>query len=123
MMSLATIRRMSDEQAERAAEDGQVPYVIYNQDDVHRMPGGKDWNGKRKFPFPNLGSYEPEDWADTGENFFVDMSGFGADDEPALTSTQFNRELLALVHDDRRLGLAITQVGQFQCYVAVFERA
>jgi len=122
MMSLETIRRMSDEAAARACEDDLTPYVLYDHDDVHRMPGGKDWNGKRGYPFPHLGSYEPDGWVDTGESFFVDTSGFGADYEPALTWEQFNQKLLALVDDPRSLGLGISEVGEFQCYVTVYER-
>jgi|GEM_PF-1700031 len=122
MMSLETIRRMSDEAAARACEDGLTPYVLYDHDDVSRLPGGSNWDGQRRFPFPQLGGYEPEGWVDTGESFFVDMSGLGADYEPALTHKQFNRQLMELVDDPRSLGLAIGDVGQFQCYVNVYER-
>jgi hypothetical protein len=122
MMSLQAIQQMSDTAAKRAAKEGKVPYIIYDHDDVHRMPGGKDWDGKRGFPFPNLGSLKPKGWTDTGENFFVDMSGFGDDYEPALTWAQFNKELLALVDDSRPLGLGISEVGQFQCYISVYEK-
>jgi hypothetical protein len=56
----------------------------------------------------------------------VDSSGFGADDEPALSTSQFNRELLRLLEEaeaeGRCVALAVTDVGQFQLYVTVFER-
>lgn len=123
MMSLETIQQMSDEAGRLAAQRNLQPYVPYNEDDVERMPGGEKWNGRRGFPFPDLGSHQPEGWTDTGESYFVDSSGFGRDDEPALTWQQFNRQIIAdIVRSPRRLGLGITQVGQFQLYVSIFEK-
>jgi len=122
MMSLETIRAMSEEQSEKAAKDNSTPYVPFNADDVNRMPGGDNWDGRRGFPFPNIGSYVPNGWVETGESFFVDSSGFGNDNEPALTHQQLNRELMKLVEDKRRVGLAISEVGQFQLVVSVYER-
>ena len=125
MMSLETIRAMSDEQAEKAAKDNSTPNVPFNADDVNRMPGGDNWNGRRGFPFPNIGNYVPDGWVDTGESFFVDSSGFGADNESALTYQQLNRELMKLVEihrGKRRVGYAISEVGQFQLVVSVYER-
>jgi hypothetical protein len=56
--------------------------------------------------------YEPE-----GEALFVDTSGFGAPDEPALTLTQFLDELEA----DK--AYALVEVGQFQAYVQKFSKS
>lgn len=123
MMSLSTIRHMSEEAGREAAQRNMQPYVPYNEEDVQRMPGGELWNGKRGFPFPHLGDHQPAGWTDTGESYFVDSSGLGRDDEPALTWEQFNRRLIAeVVQSPRRLGLGITEVGQFQLYVSIFER-
>ena len=125
MMSLETIHRMNDEQGDKASLKEKVPYVLFNEDDVHNMPGGKDWKegGRRGFPFPNLGTYVPEGWEITEESFFVDSSGMGADDEPALTIEQFNAELLELVNrDGLTIGLAISEVGQFQLHVSVYRK-
>ena len=122
MMSLETIRAMSEEQSEKAAKDNSTPYVPFNADDVNRMPGGDNWDGRRGFPFPNIGSYVPNGWVETGESFFVDSCGLGNDNEPALTHQQLNRELMKLVEDKRRVGLANSEVGQFQLVVSVYER-
>lgn len=35
-----------------------------------------------------MGDHQPEGWTDTGEAYFVDSSGLGRDDEPALTWAQ-----------------------------------
>jgi hypothetical protein len=50
------------------------------------------------------------------EIYFVDNSGFGADDELALTFSQF----LSKVKAGRYYG--ITEAGQFQVYIAEFKR-
>lgn len=123
MMSLSTIRHMSEEAGRKAAQRNMQPYVPYNEEDVQRMPGGELWNGKRGYPFPSLGDHQPEGWTDTGESYFVDSSGLGRDYEPALTWPQFNKRIIEdVVRSPRRLGLGITEVGQFQLYVSVFER-
>lgn len=123
MMSLSTIRHMSEEAGREAAQRNMQPYVPYNEEDVQRMPGGDLWNGKRGYPFPNLGDHQPEGWTDTGESYFVDSSGLGRDDEPALTWAQLNRRIIdEIVQSPRKLGLGITEVGQFQLYISIFER-
>jgi hypothetical protein len=60
------------------------------------------------------------------ENLFVDSSGFGAPDEPAMTSrgegSQFEREVLALLETHGSLYATITNAGQFQVYVGLFKK-
>lgn len=56
------------------------------------------------------------------EELFVDSSGFGAPDEPALTGSQFDRELTALLKTHGELTAKLTGVGQFQVYVGLFKR-
>ena len=79
------------------------------------------------FPFPSLaGNFEdePDDLADgweaTGTEWFVDASGFGADDELALTPKQFAGELRRYVAENPTHGFALTGVGQFQVRVGAF---
>ena len=75
------------------------------------------------FPFPNLG--------DDAENLdrqyervaslFVDKSGFGAPDEPSLTTDQFTDRLRELLRENEGgLRLAIEEEGPFQLYVGVW---
>lgn len=56
------------------------------------------------------------------KNLFVDNSGFGAEDEPAYTQSQFIRELTELLNEYGQLTATITDVGQFQVYVGLFIR-
>lgn len=53
---------------------------------------------------------------------FVDSSGFGAPDEPALTASQFDRELTSLLNTHGTLHAKITGAGQFQVYVGLFKK-
>lgn len=122
MMSLETIQAMADDAGRIAAEKHQTPYVLFNEDDILRMPGGERWNGRRQFPFPNLGSYTPPKWRKVDE-LFVDSSGFGDESEPALTARQLNQKLLELLQKYKGpVGIAITEVGQFQLYLGVFRK-
>ena len=108
MISLDQIKALSDERAAQAAQDGLEPYVPFNAAEVNDYP---------PFPFPNIGSHEPKGWREINR-LFVDSSGFGQPGELALTAGQL--AFYVLNHLDN--GYAIVQEGQFQVYVAVFER-
>lgn len=113
MMGLDTIRSMSREAALKSARDNNEPFLV-EQEDI------EDWKvafeaGRLRFPFPNIGDYRPDGW-ELGEELFVDSSGFGREDEPALTIEQ----LLDKLQSGK--GYAITEVGQFQLYVGEFEK-
>lgn len=56
------------------------------------------------------------------EELFADSSGFGCDDEPALSVTQFERRVQELVQEHGTLTAKITGVGQFQAYVGFFKK-
>jgi hypothetical protein len=56
------------------------------------------------------------------KNLFVDSSGLGADDEPALTGSQFEREVTELLNEHGTLYAFITDAGQFQVYVGLFKK-
>lgn len=103
MMSLESIRSMAEEAAVEAARESKQPYVAFEDKDT----------GVFRCPF--LGDYIPDGWEETDE-LFVDASGFGADDEPALTKEQFINKVKS------GYGYAVSQAGQFQVYVRVFKR-
>jgi hypothetical protein len=56
------------------------------------------------------------------ENLFVDNSGFGSDDEPALTRSSFESRLIELLNQHGPLYAFITDVGQFQVYIGLFKK-
>ena len=64
---------------------------------------------------PNLGDHRPKGWKLLSWEL-VDSSGFGAEDEPALTP----RQLLAWVKPGH--GYAIIEQGQFQVVVGEFKK-
>jgi hypothetical protein len=76
------------------------------------------WEGAREgFKVPMLGDKVPRGWRRTSRQpLFVDSSGFGAPDEPALTQEQFL--------DALTIGKAygVIEAGQFQVYVAEYEK-
>lgn len=106
-MSLAQIRSESDRAARRARGRGIKPYRLTRAVLEAVIEEG------RAFPFPFIGSYVPRGFTVTRE-FFCDSSGFGSPNEPALTKEQLIEKLTVGLY------YAVTQVGQFQCYVAEY---
>lgn len=104
MFSLETIRSMNERAARKAK--GKRPFVLKSMEQLKRFP---------PFPFPNFGDYRPEGWV-LVETWFVDSSGFGEDDEPALSVRQFLNKLV-VGH-----GYAVIEAGQFQVYVGEFAK-
>ena len=78
------------------------------------------------FPFSalvdNNHELDSEWWAVNDAKWFVDSSGFGRPNEPALTIDAFVAELRAYVAEHPSHGFALIGVGQFQVYVGAFER-
>lgn len=103
MMDERYLKAQNDAQYRKARKNKSQPYVA-------KVDGDE---GVFKAPF--FGCYKPEGW-ELLEKLFVDSSGFGADNEPALSIRQF----LGQVKAGR--GYSIASVGQFQVYVNVFER-
>ena len=57
------------------------------------------------------------------EELFCDSSGFGVEDEPALTQSQLINEVRSLVDKYGLLYTTITGVGQFQIYLGLFTKS
>lgn len=102
-MSLTQIRAESARQARKAARLQKRPYM-FEEEDRETFP---------PFPFPNIGNYRPKGWTLIND-FMVDKTGFGASDEPALTTDQLLRRLKA------GHGYAIIEEGQFQLVLGEF---
>lgn len=56
------------------------------------------------------------------ERLFVDSSGFGAEDEPALTVSQFERKVHEILDIHGTVTAKIIDAGQFQVYVGLFKK-
>ena len=121
MMGTEQIIAMSNEAAARAAQDRLTPYVPWDAAEVAR------WGESSAIPIPNLGSYRPEGW-ELVEHRMADATGWGADDEPAMTTAQLRAwvtdHITEYGPDDRKVvyGYGIIEVGQFQVVVGRFKR-
>lgn len=104
MMSLATINALATEQGQKARTLDLEPHYITFQEEIDSYP---------PFPFPNIGGYVPKGFEEI-DSVFVDSSGFGASDEPALTIDQLKKWL------EPGYWYAITEEGQFQIYISKF---
>ncbi len=118
MMSASAIRQVSRDAAIRAARENKMPFTVEAED-------LQDWKGEiaagrlPRLPFPFLGDFRSQGWTRTDRDpLFVDSSGWGTEAEPALT-------VRALIEDDHLTvgkAYAIVECGQFQLYLAEFER-
>ena len=111
MMSIEVLIAVNNEIARKAAKQRLYPYVPSSTDEV-----------ESPFSFPNMGSLKPGGWRKTGETWFVDKTGHGIDDEPALTWQQFRRRLAGYILRHPSHGFAITEEGEFQVVVSAFQR-
>ena len=113
MLSLKTIIALNEEIAAEAAKKRRVPFVPDGPQDCDRWP---------PFPFPNLGYYEPPGWEVTEQNWFIDKTGRGDEDEPALTVRRFREELRHYIAENPGHGFAITEEGEFQAVISAFRQ-
>ena len=77
---------------------------------------GSDLGGMG-FKLSSLGDFVPDGW-ELVETHFVDTSGFGRSDEPALSFTRFAK-LLATANP--KYGFAVTSAGQFPAHVGEYK--
>lgn len=78
---------------------------------------------KPPFSIPFVGDADFAAWTRTKRYWFVDSSGFGAPDEPALMPDAFTLELKRYIMDNPSHAYGITETGQFQLYVVAFRPA
>jgi len=103
MMSLEAIEYENKKAEDRARKNRSKLFVAQTDGDVNIEDA------------PYIGDYIPEGWRQT-ETFFVDSSGMGGQNEPALTFNQLIAEV------KKGYGYALISVGQFQVYIAEFRR-
>jgi len=108
MMSDAAIRNLSAQAARRAAREHRIPLIV-EQEDMATLE-------THLRHIPNFGDYRPKGWELVG-SAFVDKSGWGGDNEPALSFAQFVTWIKA---QGPGFGYALIEEGQFQVYVGKF---
>lgn len=119
MMSPETIRSLEEKAARRAAKRKMIPYMPWDIAEVEAW--GSDGVSA---PLPSIGGYKPKGWqrVDGIDELFVDASGWGREDEPAMTLKAFKRLVIENIRAGKQYGYAITSVGQFQIYIGIFEQ-
>lgn len=101
MMSLEQIEYENKQAEDIAKAQDKQPYVAVVNADTYVKSS------------PYIGDYRPIGWKQIDEHF-VDSSGLGSSNEPALTFDQF----VAKVKEGH--GYAIISMGQFQVHIAEF---
>jgi len=116
MMSASQMNRMADDAAKRAKRNGLKPVPYPLGDHAPAIPFLGDYvpKGYRRVDAPN----PPRLMGCEDGYLFVDASGWGADDEPALTQAQF--QAYAEAHPGLLFG--VTEAGQFQVVVGVYQK-
>ena len=103
MYCLETLEKLNSP----AYTTGVKPKRITQPEDVFKVPSSA---GKK------LNEYGLE----LIDTFFCDSSGFGLDNEPALTTSQLLSEVERLLYQHEQLWGVITVVGQFQVYINLY---
>ena len=113
MWDLDTIRSINNDAGKRSRDLGVSPCRVESPEEVASWP---------PFPFPHMGSActDVDKESERLDTLFVDSSGFGAEDEPALTIRGFKERLSDLCRQHGPLMCAIEDQGPFQVHVAVW---
>lgn len=134
MMSLYQIEAESRKAARRSAATHLTPLVVSDPSEVYGAPfiGNRVPRGWKVLkytdlnPIIDISTYRRGFYGDSdtlGILLFVDSSGWGADDEPALGKAGLEaavRDILTAT--DETVGFAIYEVGQFQAHIRVFRK-
>jgi hypothetical protein len=105
MYDLATLNYLNDKACKEARRNAVQPLQIVDQSEIDMFPKG--------IRIPFVGERNVRGWK-LVEELFVDTSGFGADDEPALSLRQLKNRL------EVGKGYGILRSGEFQSYLGVF---
>ena len=103
MYSLEQIIAMNNKATRQAEKTEGEPYIA-------KFDGDEGVRACKR-----LGEYIPKGWEKVN-TYFVDNSGFGSENEPALTFGQF------LTKVRKGFDYAIGEVGQFQVYIYEYKK-
>ena len=116
MYSLEVIKAMNAEAGDRARAE-RPPLFPLGAGEVLA------WPPKSAGDIPSIGDAESDYNARFTriDTLFVDISGFGRDDEPALSFRQVPERMAELVAEHGPLLLGFVEFGQFQGYLGVWK--
>jgi len=115
MLDYSTIRDNVTRRTNEAIRLHKKPFLV-NADLVRALSSGRVPD--RSIPF--LGYYCPTGWEETEVTYFVDSSGYGSENEPALTLREFGRELFP--YETGGYGIGVIESGEFQVIVRLYRR-
>jgi hypothetical protein len=113
MMDIAEIEAASRKAAVLAAAEKKQPYVPFDEKEIQK--------GATVKHIPNLGDYRPKGWR-LVDHWLCDNSGFGSENEPALTASQLQAAMQAKYNERATCGYGIIEVGPFQVVLGVFRK-
>ncbi len=111
MWSLEVIKDLNKKAAKSATEEGTVPYLFCIDSNIAAV----------RVPMIGDMASEVDEKHERIDTLFVDTSGWGAPDEPALTQRQFLEKISELRTEHGPILLALEECGQFQGYCAVWK--
>ncbi len=115
MFGLETIIEMNREAGERAKAEGTKPL---------RVELGFEWPPPASgIPFFGDAGEDLDEQFTRVDTLFIDTSGWGQDDEPALSMSQLGDRLRQLAEEHGPLLLAMVEHGQFQGSLGVWQDA
>lgn len=114
MLSYDSIKEIQHEAARAAEDSGLEPLSARGFDPAAPL------EFIRRIPF--LGDYVPAGWEhpEALEDLLVDSSGFGSENEPALTVDQFTKRIQGFARLDDGHGFGIYEAGQFQVVIRIY---
>jgi hypothetical protein len=116
MLSLSAIRQLSRDAAVIACRQNKIPF-IFEQEDIDDLKAHLAAGRTIQFLIPLLGDYLPQGWRYTDRQpLFVDTTGFGREDEPAMTTRAFVEAL------EPGKGYAVIECGESQAFIREYER-
>lgn len=139
MMDLSTMNELQQQATIDARELSLQPKTFTNAE----IEDLQDGDVQSFRDIPNLGQYRDGAWkrynlnkikellpypgktVDNGNkgygSLFCDASGFGSENEPALTQRELRDTIIELHKHNSKFGFGIVYVGQFQIEIGVFE--
>jgi hypothetical protein len=116
MMGLSEIRAASRRAARQSRAQGKLPWLPTTAQRTELLAGKTLDQIGANIPF--IGDRVPRGYK-LHETLFIDISGFGMDNEPALSMQRLSQKIAL---DLPTIAYALVDVGQFQGHLGRFER-
>jgi hypothetical protein len=109
MYDISTIKAMNKKAEREARSHRRYPFLMTKE----RLEKFREDPHGSGVSFPNIGDWRPRGYT-LERQLFIDISGFGGENEPAMSLHRLTQELR------EGMAYALVEVGQFQGYLAEF---